>query len=129
MNKFVGMGRMVRNPEQRTTSNDMTITNFTLAIDRKFKSASGERETDFINFVSFGKQAEVIARYFSKGSKILVEGRLQVRNWEDKDGNKRTSYDIVVSEFEFVDSKQNEAPKNEYNPVQEGSSESLPFDL
>ena len=123
MNKTITMGRLVRDPEARSSSTT-SIANFTLAVDRKFKSQSGERETDFINFVAFGKTAENICKYFSKGSKILIEGRLQVRNWEDKDGNRRTSYEIVVTEFDFVESRSDK-------PVSHTSPEytEMPFDL
>ena len=121
MNKTITMGRLVRDPEARSSSTT-SIANFTLAVDRKFKSQSGERETDFINFVAFGKTAENICKYFSKGSKILIEGRLQVRNWEDKDGNKRTSYEIVVTEFDFVESRSDK-------PISYTEDEEEPYDL
>jgi len=105
MNHIILIGRLVADPETRYTQSGLAVTNFRLAVDRKFKNQAGEKETDFINCVAWRKAAEIIGQYMAKGSQIGVQGSLQVRNWEDKDGNKRTSYDVQVDEFQFLDSK------------------------
>jgi len=105
MNHIVLIGRLVADPETRYTQSGIAVCNFRLAVDRKFKNQSGEREADFINCVAWRKAGEIIGQYMSKGSQIGVQGSLQSRNWEDKDGNKRTSFEVQVEEFKFLDSK------------------------
>ena len=104
MNKVVLIGRLTRDPELRYTSSNIPSARFSLAVDRPFTSQSGERETDFINIVAFQKQAENIKKYVGKGSLVAVDGRIQTRNYEDKDGKrvkevvdgkKKTVYDSV----------------------------------
>ena len=108
MNSVTLMGRLVRDPEV-TYSKELAITKFCVAVDRPMrkKAEGGSKETDFINCTCFGKSAEVVGNYFHKGSRILVEGRLQVSSYTDKNGNKRTSTDVIVNNFYFVDSKKN----------------------
>jgi single-strand DNA-binding protein len=105
MNHIVLIGRLVADPETRYTQSGIAMTKFCLAVDRKFKNQAGERETDFINCVAWRKAAEIIGQYMTKGQKFAVQGSLQSRKWEDKDGNKRVSFDVQVDEFNFIDSK------------------------
>lgn len=128
MNKAILMGRIVRDPELRTTNSQVPVATFTIAIDRKFKSASGEREADFIPCVAWRSQAEFVSKFFQKGNKILVVGSIQARNWEDKDGNKRTTTEVIVDEIYFVESKGQRSEHHEVVNTAD-SDESLPFDL
>jgi single-strand DNA-binding protein len=105
LNKIFIMGRLTRDPELRRTQNGTAVTSFSLAVDRDFKSQSGEKETDFIDVVVWRNTAEFVSKYFSKGRMAVVEGRLQIRDWTDKDGNKRRSAEIVADSVYFGDSK------------------------
>jgi single-strand DNA-binding protein len=104
MNHVILIGRLVADPETRYTQNGVAVCNFTIAVDRKFKNQSGEKESDFLNCVAWRKAAELIGQYMSKGRRIGVQGTLQSRKYQDRDGNNRTAYEIVVDEFEFLDS-------------------------
>ncbi len=106
MNKVLLMGRLTRDPELNYTnaSESTAICRYSIAVNKRFKR-DGEHDADFINCVVFGKPAEFAEKYFNKGQMISVVGRLQVRNWEDKDGNKRVSTDVVVEEQYFAESK------------------------
>ena len=106
MNKWVGLGRLVRDPEVRYSQGNepICIAKYTLAVDRRFKK-QGEQSTDFIPCVAFGKVAEFAEKYLSKGQLIVAVGRIQVRNWEDKDHNKRVTTEVVVEEQYFAESK------------------------
>ena len=90
MNKAILMGRLTRDTELRTTVSNIPVCSFTVAVDRRFKSASGERQADFISVVAWRQQAELVAQYFNKGSRILVVGSIQTRNWDDSEGNVTT---------------------------------------
>ena len=135
MNKVILIGRLVKDPELKTTSSQIPFCGFTIAVDRKFKSASGEKQADFIAIVAWRQTAEFIAKYFSKGSKIGIIGTIQTRDYQDKDGKKIYVTEVVADEAEFVDSKQ--AGTNEPNhgevkqPVWNDDTDntSLPFDL
>lgn len=106
LNRIIIMGRLVRDPEFRTTQSGTTVTSFTLAVDRDFKSKeSGEKATDFIDVVAWRQTAEFVCRYFSKGRMAVVEGRLQIREWKDKDGNNRRTAEVVAENVYFGDSK------------------------
>ena len=105
LNKIFIMGRLTRDPELRRTQSGTAVTSFSLAVDRDFKSQSGEKETDFIDVVAWRSTAEFVAKYFTKGRMAVVEGRLQMRDWTDKDGNKRTSAEVVADNVYFGDSK------------------------
>lgn len=105
LNRIIVMGRMTRDPELRRTNSGTAVASFTVAVDRDFKSQSGEKETDFINVVAWRNTAEFVSKYFSKGRMAVVEGRLQLRDWTDKDGNKRRSAEIVADSVYFGDSK------------------------
>ena len=131
MNKVVLIGRLVRDPELKTTSSGIEVATVTIAVDRKYKNANGERESDFIPLVVWRQQARFLSQYFSKGNRIGVVGSIQTRNWEDKDGHNRTTTEVVVDEVEFVESKSdNHAPKKEQQQVQDDDFDTnLPFDL
>lgn len=105
LNKIFLMGRLTRDPELRRTGSGTAVTSFSLAVDRDFKSQSGEKETDFIDIVAWRNTAEFVSKYFTKGRMAVVEGRLQLRDWTDRDGNKRRSAEVVADNVYFGDSK------------------------
>ena len=109
LNKIFLMGRLTRDPELRRTQSGTAVTSFSLAVDRDFKSQSGEKETDFIDVVAWRSTAEFVAKYFTKGRMAVVEGRLQIREWKDKDGNNRRSAEVVADNIYFGDSKRDGA--------------------
>lgn len=105
MNKVILMGRLVRDPELRTTQSNIAVCTFTLAVDRRFKNANGERQADFIQIVAWRQQAEFASRYFKQGSRMAVVGSLQTRTWDDAQGNKRYTTEVQAEEVYFADSK------------------------
>ena len=106
LNRIIIMGRLARDPELRRTQTGTPVASFRLAVDRDFKDKStGERSTDWIDVVAWRATAEFVSRYFTKGRMAVVEGRLQMRDWTDKDGNKRTSAEVVADNVYFGDSK------------------------
>ena len=106
MNQVVLMGRLTRDPELRHTGTGTAVASFTLAVDRGFTSRdSGERQTDFIDIVAWRSTAEFVSKYFVKGQMAAVTGRLQIRDWTDKDGNKRRSAEVVADNIYFTESK------------------------
>ena len=105
LNHFVGIGRFTKAAELRHTQNGTAVASFTLAIDRDRKNESGERETDFVPVVAWGKTGEFVANNFTKGQQAAIKGRLQMREWTDKDGNKRKTAEIVADGVYFADSK------------------------
>ena len=109
LNKIFIMGRLTRDPELRRTQNGTAVTSFSLAVDRDFKSQSGEKETDFIDVVAWRSTAEFVAKYFTKGRMAVVEGRLQIRDWKDREGNNRRSAEVVADNVYFGDSKRDSA--------------------
>ena len=109
LNKIILMGRLTRDPELRRTGSGTAVTSFSLAVDRDFKSQSGEKETDFIDIVAWRNTAEFVSKYFTKGRMAIVEGRLQIRDWTDKDGGKRRSAEVVADNVYFGDSKRDGA--------------------
>ena len=108
LNKIVIMGRMTKDPELRRTQTGTPVTSFTLAVDRDHKAADGSRETDFIECVAWRGTAEFVAKYFGKGRMAVVEGKLQLRSWTDKDGNKRRTAEVQADNVYFGDSKREE---------------------
>ncbi len=108
MNKAIIMGRLTRDPEIRTTPTQVPVATFTLAVDRRFKAAGGEKQTDFIPVVAWRNNADFVGKYFRKGSKMIVIGSIQVRNYDDKDGKKVYVTEIVADEIEFAESKRDE---------------------
>ncbi len=110
LNHITIMGRLTRDPELRRTGSGIAVASFSVAVDRDFAPKDGgERETDFINCVAWRQTGEFVSKYFSKGSMIVVSGRLQMRNWIDKDGNKRVSAEIVAGSVYFGERKRAEA--------------------
>ena len=109
LNKIILMGRLARDPELRRTGSGIAVTSFRLACDRDFKSQSGEKETDWIDVVAWRNTAEFVSKYFTKGRLAIVEGRLQTRDWTDKDGNKRVATEVVAENVYFGDSKRDGA--------------------
>lgn len=113
LNKCFLLGRMTKDPEIRRTNGGAAVTSFTLAVDRDFKS-NGEKETDFIDVVAWRNTAEFVSKYFSKGRMAIVEGRLQIRDWTDKNGNKRRTAEVVADNVYFGDSKKENKQEPEY---------------
>ena len=105
LNKIILMGRLTRDPELRRTGSGTAVTSFSLAVDRDFKSQSGEKETDFIDVVAWRNTADFVSKYFTKGRMAVVEGRLQIRDWTDRDGGKRRSAEVIAENVYFGDSK------------------------
>lgn len=105
LNKIFIMGRLTRDPELRRTQNGTAVAGFALSVDRDYKNADGTKETDFIEVVAWRSSAEFVSKYFTKGRMAIVEGRLQIRDWQDKDGNKRRSAEVVADNVYFGDSK------------------------
>ncbi len=105
MNKVILMGRLTRDPELRTTQNNTSFCQFTVAVDRRYKSASGERQADFINCMAWRQTAEFITRYFNKGARIAVVGSIQTSSWDDNEGKRQYKTEVVVDEAYFTESK------------------------
>lgn len=138
LNKVILTGRLTANPELKTTTSGVSVTTFSIAVQRNFKNADGSYGTDFINITAWRSQAEFITRYFEKGQLITVVGSLQSRNYEDKTGAKRTAFDVVVEEALFAESKRDasRAPSEFKAPAETGgnsmdfeevSDDELPF--
>ena len=105
LNHIVLMGRLTRDPELRRTGSGVAVASFTLAVDRDFAAQGAEKETDFVDIVAWRNTAEFVSRFFTKGRMAVVTGRLQIRNWTDKEGNKRRSAEVVADNVYFGDSK------------------------
>ena len=106
LNHITIMGRLTRDPELRRTGSGIAVASFTVAVDRDFgKNENGEKETDFIDCVAWRQTGEFVSKYFTKGSMIVVSGRLQIRGWTDKDGNKRRTAEVVADNVYFGESK------------------------
>ncbi|HHV42022.1 MAG TPA: single-stranded DNA-binding protein [Clostridiaceae bacterium] len=152
MNKAILMGRLTRDPELRTTSNNISVCTFTLAIDRNYKNRDGERLTDFIPVVVWRQQAEFVHRYFTKGQRMLVVGSIQPRSYEDQTGQRRYVTEVIAEEVYFADSKRDsggyedqedkkadqseekawkktESSDNGFLPGSDEDMTSLPFDM
>ncbi len=115
MNKAILMGRLTRDPELRTTQSGISVVRFSLAVDRRFKNQSGERESDFVSCVAWRQTAEFIAKYFNKGSKLAIVGSIQTGSYE-RDGQTVYTTDVVADEAYFVESRRQEG--GDYNPNQ-----------
>lgn len=114
LNHITIMGRLTKDPELRRTGSGVAVASFTVAVDRDFGSKdSGEKETDFIDCVAWRQTGEFVNKYFSKGSMIVVSGRLQIRSWTDKDDNKRRNAEVVADNVYFGDSKKDSVDKYE----------------
>ena len=116
-NLVVLTGRLTADPELKTTSNGLSVTTFSIAVDRRYRSGE-ERQTDFINIVAWRQSAEFITKYFKKGSLIGIEGSIQTRRYQDKNGNNRTAFEVVVNNVQFVESKRDSgAPMGDSAPA------------
>ena len=105
LNHITILGRLTRDPEIRRTGSGTAVTSFAVAVDRDFPGQTGEKETDFIDCVAWRQTAEFVSKYFTKGRMAVVSGRLQIRSWTDKDGNKRRTAEVVADNVYFGDSK------------------------
>lgn len=126
------MGRLTRDPELRRTASGTAVTNFAVAVDRDFPNKeTGEKETDFIECVAWRAAGEFVSKYFTKGSMIAVSGRLQIRKWQDKDGNNRYSAEVVADNCYFGESKRKDndgpASSNEPYAMLDADDNALPF--
>ena len=137
LNRVVLIGRLTRDPELRFTQSGIAVASFTLAVDRNFRNAAGERETDFIDIVVWRQQAENCAQYLSKGKLAAVDGSLQIRSYEAKDGTKRKAAEVVADTVRFLSPKEgggsgfNPEPDNAISPFEQGGGDmgddDLPF--
>ena len=136
LNKVILMGRFTADPELRQTPNGVSVTSFRIAVDRNFNSNDGERQADFINIVAWRQTAEFIVRYFVKGQMIALEGSIQTRSYEDKNGNKRMAVEVIAEHVWFAGGKSdNGAPARPSNPCADttdfleisSDSDDLPF--
>ena len=115
LNHIVIMGRLTRDPELRRTGSGIAVASFTVAVDRDFGGRDGgEKETDFIDCVAWRQTGEFVSKYFTKGSMIVVSGRLQIRNWTDKEGNKRRTAEVVADNVYFGESKRSADSSSSY---------------
>ena len=140
MNKVSLVGRVCKDPEIKMTTNQTPYCNFTIAVDRKFKDANGQRQADFISCVAWRQTASFIQKYFRKGSRIGICGSIQTRNYEDQNGQKRYITEVLVEEAEFVESTNNVVQQNQAETqaspavsasetVQEEAPVELPFEV
>lgn len=109
LNHIVLMGRLTRDPELRRTGTGVAVTSFAIAVDRDFGGQDGQKETDFIDIVTWRNTAEFVSKYFTKGRMAVVSGRLQIRSWTDKEGNNRRTAEVVADNVYFGDSKHDSA--------------------
>ena len=116
LNVVAIMGRLVADPELRTTQSGTNVCSFRIACDRNFARQGEQRQADFIDIVAWRQQAEFVSKYFTKGRMAVVEGRLQIRDWTDKDGGKRRSAEVVADNVYFGDSKRDGGDNSGYNP-------------
>jgi len=119
LNKTLIAGNLTRDPEKKALPTGSNVTNFSVAVNRVwYKDEQKQEATEYINIVAFGKQADTIAQYFKKGSSIFVEGRIQTRSWEDKEGNKKYATEVIMENFQFVNST-----KQEKQPLEKSTEE------
>ena len=111
LNKAILMGRLTRDPELRSTQSGISVVSFTLAVDRNYARQGEKKQTDFIDIDAWRQTAEFVSKYFTKGMQVAVTGAIQTRNWEDKNGQKRVSVEVVADEVFFADSKRENAPR------------------
>ena len=125
MNKLILMGRLTKDPEVKYTQQNIAVARYTLAVARRFQQ-KGQVDTDFINCIAFGKTAEFAQKYLNKGKQIAIIGRIQVRSWENENGQKQWSTEVIVEEHYFTGSKVNKTEENGFYTVEE-SDDDLPF--
>ena len=137
LNKAILMGRLTRDPELKYTHGNLPVVQFTVAVERNHSGNGGERQTDFINIVAWRKTAEFVSQWFAKGMMIIVTGSIQSRSWQDKNGNNRTSIEVVADEVQFGESKKSRESnmgyqggyQNSYPVPQQASSPDPSFDM
>lgn len=122
LNKVILIGRFTRDPELRSTPQGTSTCSFSLAVDRNYQSAGGERQADFINCIAWRQTAEFISKYFQKGNQICVEGSIQTRSWKDNEGNNRYATEVVVDRSYFVESKKSAQAATQAEPSAFGDS-------
>lgn len=131
INNVVIMGRVCETPTLKTTSSGLSVTSFTVAVDRRFQKQGEEKQTDFLNVVAWRQAADFVCKYFNKGDMIAVQGELQTRRYEDKDGNKRTATEIIADNVSFCggkkESAQAAAQTGESYDDYAGNDDDLPF--
>lgn len=138
-NLVVLTGRLTADPELKTTANGLSVTTFSIAVDRRYRSGE-ERQTDFINIVAWRQTAEFITKYFNKGSLIGIEGAIQTRRYQDKNGNNRTAFEVIANNVQFVESKRDpsasmagepasysNADVNDFADLGDATDDDLPF--
>ena len=127
MNRIILLGRLVKDPDVKVTTSGKTVCAFTLAVDRPFAGKDGKREADFINIQTWNKTAETVGNYVSKGQRLLVEGRLQIRSYDGKDGQKHYATEVIADRVEFIERKEKSAQKAE-SEAMEGFGSEVQFD-
>lgn len=127
MNRIILLGRLVKDPDVKVTTSGKTVCTFTLAVDRPFSGKDGKREADFINIQTWNKTAELIGNYVSKGQRLLVDGRLQIRSYDGKDGNKHYVTEVIADRVELIERKEKSAQKAE-SEAMEGFGSEVQFD-
>lgn len=130
MNKVELIGRLTKEPELKLTANQTAFCNFTIAVDRRFKDANGQRQADFINCVAWRQTAQFIAKYFHKGNKIALSGSIQTRSFDDQNGQKRFVTEVIIDEAEFVESQpQAQQEPSQPAPEPQTQPEDIPAEL
>ena len=139
LNRVILMGRLTKDPELKQTPNNISVATFSLAVDRNYQSDKDNKQTDFINIVAWRHTAEFVGKYFTKGQLVAVEGSIQTRSYQDKDGNNRTVFEVVADQVYFAEKKQNgnasekqEEPQenfdvNDFEEFDAGDDDDLPF--
>lgn len=130
-NRIVLVGRLTAKPELRTTQSGIAVATFTIAVERRYKNANGEKEADFIDIITWRGIAENCAKYLDKGSAVVISGSLQIRNYEDKNGNKRKAAEVVADEVRFITpakNKQDKADKMIFTNTTKDDTEEALFD-
>ena len=127
LNRVVLIGRLTKDPELRYTPNGVAVTSFALAVDRNFKSAQGEKETDFINILVWRQLAENCANFLAKGKLAAVDGRLQIRSHEGQDGQKRTMAEVIAENVRFLSPKEDDARQMNMTGQRYGNEEDTPW--
>ena len=129
MNKVVLIGRLTRDPELRYTGSNLPVATFSIAVNRPFSNQAGEREADFINIVVWRKQAENCKNYLTQGSQVAIEGRLQTRNYDDQNGQKRYITEVIADNVEFLGSRNSSTNSNNMSAPASKSAELTPYDF
>ena len=129
MNKVVLIGRLVRDPELRYTGNNLPVATFSIAVNRNYSNQAGEREADFINIVVWRKQAENCKNYLTQGSQVAIEGRIQTRNYDDQNGQRRYITEVVADNVEFLGSRNSSTNSNNMSSSAPRNAGPTPYDF